>query len=247
MAAKIIPFPEKKSDKSDTPIYDKHKKIHDLVGRLQDLHDDKQMTGLASHVHQAASEYLHNNKGDDGKVNWSEKGEDEHKKFSDGLWDRAADHIAKNYLKFSDDQINELKKSKTGDGESAWDNMISHYLGGMDKDAFFDQVKAENELTIENILKTYINKISGRHLNYRHSSLLKKEIRTAEDSDLVASYLGNAKSHNAKALKPLKVQKKFKSIEEAMGAVSEASQYIPKNYHPDKKDSYEHAAYKKAA
>ncbi len=224
--------------KSDTPNYDKHKKVHDLVGRLQDLGDDKHTTGLASHVHQAASEYLHKNKGEDGKVNWSDKGDDEHKKFSDDLWDKAADHIAKNYLKLTDDQVNDLKKTKTGDGESAWDNMISHYLGGMDKEAFFDQVKSEDELTIENILKTYVNKISGKHINYRHTSILRKDIKTAEDSDLVASYLGGAKKHNKKALKPLKVPKKFKSIEEAMGAVSEASQYMPKSYHPDKKDTY---------
>jgi hypothetical protein len=227
-----------KKEESKTPNYDKHKKYHDLVGKLHDLGEDEHTTGLASHIHQIASEYLHANKGDDGKVSWAEKGEEEHRKFSDSLWDSAADRIAKNYLKLSDQAIEELKKSKTPEGESAWDNMIKTYLGGMDKEDFFDRVKSEDELSIENILKTYINNLSGRHLQYRHTSLLRKNINKADDLEGVAAYLGDAKKNNKKALKPLKVPKKLKSLDEAMSAISEASQYIPKNYHPDKKETY---------
>ncbi|MBN1544097.1 hypothetical protein JW898_01390 [Candidatus Woesearchaeota archaeon] len=226
------------AEKNKTPVYDKHKKYHDLVGKLQDLGDDEHHTGLASHVHHAASEYLHKNKSIDGKVNWTEKGDKAHREFSDKLWDTAADRIAKNYLKLSDQQVQDLKKTKTPEGENAWENMISHYLGGMGKDDFFERVKNENELTIENILKTYVNTLAGRHLQYRHTSLLKKEIKDPADMDGAAAYLGDARKHNSKSLKPLKVPKKFKSIEEAMNSLSTASQYIPRSYHPDKKDTY---------
>lgn len=215
----------------------KHEKYHGLVSKLQDISDDKYTTGLASSIHQAASEYLHKNKGADGKVTW--KDDNQHKKFSDSLWDRAADQIAKDYLKLDDAKIKELKKSKTADGESLWENMISQYLGGMKKTDFFDRVRDEGELTIETVLRTYVNSLAQRHLQYRHTALLRKEIKDPEDQDGVAAYLGMAKGHNKKALKPLKVPRKFKSLDEAMNTLSTAAQYLPKNYHPDKKDTYE--------
>ena len=226
-----------KKSESETPNYDKHKKYHDLVGKLQDISDDKQVTGLASHVHQMASDYLHKNKGEDGKVNWSEKGDQEHRKFTDSLWEATADKIAKDYLGMTDQTIKELKGKKVG-GVSQWEQFISTYLGGMDKDDFFERVKSEDELTIENVLKTYVNTIAGRHINYQHTTFLKTTIKTTDDMDGVASYLGDAKKHNKKSLKPLKVPKKFKSLEESMQTLSAASQYIPRKYHPDKKESY---------
>ncbi|MFC1740988.1 hypothetical protein ACFL3V_00440 [Nanoarchaeota archaeon] len=225
--------------KSGTPLYDSHKKVHDLVGKLQDLNEDEHSTGLASAIHEVASEYLHKNKDSDGKVNWEAKGGDkEHKKFTDNLWSTAADRIATDYLKLSDEAIKELKGKKTPEGESAWETFIANYMGGLDKETFFDKVKNENELTIENILRSYTNKLAGEHVQYRHGALLRKNIETPEDSDMVASYLGKAKKHNKKSLKPLKTPKRFKSIHEAMNTLSTASQYVPKGYHPDKKDTY---------
>jgi hypothetical protein len=224
---------------SKTPLYDKHKKVHDLVGRLNDINEAKETTGLYSKLHEVASNYLHKNKGDDGKINWSEKGGDEaHKKFSDSIWDATADHIAKNYLNMSDAAIKELKGKKTKDGGNAWEDFIAHYLGGMDKDAFFNEVKDENELTIHNILDSYVNKVAGRHVGYRRGKLLRSEIKTAEHSDQIASYLSDAKKQNKKALKPFKHPKKFKSVDEAIEMLNTAAQYIPKNYHPDRKDTH---------
>jgi hypothetical protein len=227
------------AEKEKTPIYEKHKKVHDLVGKLQQLGEDEHSTGLASHIHQAASDYLHKNKSIDGKVNWSEKGGDEeHKKFSDKLWDTAADRIAKHYLKLDDNQIKDLKKGKTADGESLWETMIAQYFGGMTKEVFFDKVKDENELTIENILSVYVKNLASMHVSYRHHALVRQHIKTGEDMDLASSYLGVAKKHNKKSLKKFKSPKKFKSIEEAADALATAAQYVPKSYHPDKPDSY---------
>ncbi len=220
----------------EASLYDKHKKYHDLVGRLQDVSDDKHTTGLASHIHQLASEYLHENKGEDGKVQW--KDDKDHKQFTDKLWDAAADRIAKDYLKLSDKEIEELKGKKTKDGESMWENMIASYIGNMDKDAFFERVKHEGELNIQNILSTYVNTIAQRHTQYRHTAIVRKEIKEPEDMDGVAAYLKDAKKHNKESLKPMKVPSKFKSLDDAMGAVMTASNYMPRNYHPDKKETY---------
>ena len=229
--------------KSTTPNYDANvlnngKKVHDLVGKLQDIGDDDHIRGLSGELTHIVENYRYNNKGSDHRVNWTEKGDDEHKKFAHSLWETAADHIAKSYLKYDDKKIAAMKKEKDIDGNSVWDQFMATYLGGMDKDTFWNEVKDENELSIENMLQVYVNKISGRHLNFRHRKMLSTNIKEAEDMDAVHGYVKMAKGHHKEAMRKLKVPKRFTTIDEAASALSTAYQYLPKNYHPDKADTY---------
>jgi len=228
---------DKKDKDSKTPMYDKHKKYHDLIGRIKDMRDEKYFTNLEEMLHYHAADYIHKNKGDDGKVHFNGDNK-KHREFTDTMWEKAAEHIAKEYLKMDDKAIKDLKGRKTPDGESVWENMLSRYIGGMDKEAFFDNVKDQDEMSINHITESYTKPIVGRHHQYRHTQLLKKSITEPEDVKGVEDYISMAKGHNKKDLKEVK-KRKLKGIEDAIDAFGNVAGHLQHgSYHPDKPDTY---------
>jgi hypothetical protein len=226
------------ADKKDskTPLYDKSKKYHDLIDRIKNMRDEKYFTNLEQMLHHHADNYIEKNKGDDGKVHFNGDVK-KHREFTDSMWEKAADHIAKEYLHMTDQQIKDLKKP-TPDGEDVWENMMSRYIGGMDKEAFFENVKDQEEMSINHITEAYTKPITGRHHQYRHTQLLKKSLTEVEDVKGVEDYISMAKGHNKKDLKEVK-KRKLKGIEDAIDAFGNVASHLQhSSYHPDKPDTY---------
>jgi hypothetical protein len=225
---------------STTPLYDKHKKIHELVHTLKRLPESDYVSAFGSDLHAHVSNYLHSKKdAKTGKVHWEKVGgEKEHRKFTDGLWDKAADYIAKNHLKLSDGDIKKLKDIKTRYGSSHWENMMSHYMGGMDRDAFFKRFQNRDEMSVNEIMQHYVGALHESHSNELSSELLKRDIKEPEDMDMVASYLANAKKHNPESLKAVRARKKLKSLEDAMNVTNTLAHSVPDKYHPDRKETF---------
>ncbi|NQU78597.1 hypothetical protein HQ545_02410 [Candidatus Woesearchaeota archaeon] len=225
------------AEESKNPLYEQHKKYHDLVGKLQKIDKDKQTTMLKHTLGEVAWKYLNKNHSD-GKILWSEKGEEEHRKFSDDLWENAAERIAKDYLNKSDDQIKELRKQVNEAGGSEWETLMSSYMGGLDKEHLWEDIKTQDEFTLDTISNIYVKSIAGKHSTFRRSEYLKKQITTPEDMGGIEEYLKVAKKHNKEALRQVKFPKKMKGLEDAIGNINLASQLLPDQYHPDKKDTY---------
>jgi len=210
------------TDVKDIPEKPGTKTLHDLLFEESSLYYIKNMDRAKGHM--------------------KFKSDEEARKFAGNLWDKAATHVAKTYLKLSDATIDELKKAKDEDGNSVWETHMQNYLG-LDRKGFQDRVVNIEELNPRTISELLVNPLYEGHVQYRTSQRVTKDVRTTEDAQSVLGYLKQVKAHNPKTYRGIGVPKKIASVNEAANALLQFAGRMPEGYHPKKAHTYE-AGYK---
>ena len=209
---------------------------HDLTQKLKKITEEPASTNLVSKIHGVGSKYLHENKDSvTGLIKWSD--ETEKHRFTDAIWDSAADHIAENYLKLEAGDIKKLKSKKDPDGMSLFETMIASYLGGVDKKRLFEQIESLEDLSAENLMN-YIEPIFKGHISYRHTVTIDDKIKTHEQASGLHEYLKQVKKHNPESFKGIKIPG-YKGIDTTKNLLGQLAGKIPYTYHPHKKETYE--------
>ena len=212
-------------------------KGHDLTERIRAIEEEKSTTTLTSKLFTAATDFFkeHHDK-EKGYITWEN---DEQKKgFSDSLWETAAEHIAKVYLEMNDALIAAMKALPNVDGVSQWENMMSTYMGGVNKRAFFEQIKSLKEMRPETLVQYYVLPLVGAHVDTRKSNLYTSEIDTNEKAQEVHRYISDVIQHNPLTFKGIEPPE-FDGAEKTARFYLKMVKDIPHAYHPKKPETHE--------
>lgn len=157
--------------------------------------------------------------------------DDAHKReVSDNVWDKAADVIARVYLKMDDNKIKEMKEQKTADGVPIWENFIANYLG-FRKEDFFDRFFKEREYLTADDIKGIHSQLSEAHLSRRTGDYLGHRITTQEHAQATTEYLKAAKEKLPLEFEGVEVQE-YTQPEEARGGIVKHAGRISSAYDP---------------
>ena len=201
--------------------------IDEIVNGISSLPNSPEFTSLKSSLNQVASEYYHSNKnGTSGKLALDEA---RAKELSQKLWNAAADHVAKHYLKLSDEQVASFKGTKDPDsGKNQFVAMMTSILG-IDEEALYSTLKTRGSVDPEQI-DTLANPIYNQHLQTAISKRVSKDITDNKKADAALHYLTQLKGALPKALAPLSVPTAYRSIEEVQRLIATAASAVPQDY-----------------
>jgi hypothetical protein len=211
---------------------------HTLVKDIQGIQKDSISKTLMDIINEEAQTfYLKNRDKEKGSLKF--KDDNQKRELATNIWDKAADHIAKTYLKMNDQQIKDMKKlGKDKDGNNIWEAFMSPYLGAT-KDSFFDSLDSIAEIDPRTIYSHLIEPLYKNHINYRTSSKVKNVIKTTEDANNVIKYLKLAKEHLPDTLSSYKAPSKFKDTNEIAQHFVSVVPLLPDTYHPYKRDTHQ--------
>lgn len=212
-------------------------KWHGVATDVRDIPEKAGSRTLHDLLFEEVSSYYNANK-DNKKGHMKFKDDDTARSWAAGLWDKAADHVARQYLKLDDTAINKLKNTTDEDGNNLWETHMQPILG-VSKDGFQDQVVNLGEINPQNINDLLVNPLYQGHIQYRTSARVQKDVRTIDDAKNAMEYLKLVKGHNPETYKHVAVPKKIASVQDAANALVSFGVKMPKSYHPDKRSSYE--------
>ena len=223
--------------KKETSLDDKTiEEFYKLGQEIRELPNEKYVKSLKGILHEEASKYFHAKKDKEThELKW--ESDEQLKGFTGSLWDKAADHIAQNYLKMGAEEVKALKGKKDPDSpdQTLFESFMTQYLG-TDKEGFFDAMKVNPTMDPENLLG-YIQPLYQQHLKIRVGKKLTHKLKTNEDAANLLKYVSLMKEHNPKAVK-MRVPTQFKSIDETARLYQQALEMVPDTYHPKKPDTY---------
>jgi hypothetical protein len=209
---------------------------HGLTEKIHAIEEEKATTTLTSKLFDITTSFYQEHRDDNGYLTF--KDDDQKKQLSDSLWEEAAMHVAKTYLKMDDGVIASLKALPEVDGINQFDTMIANYLG-INKTQFFERIKGLKHLRPENLVQNYVLPLVGAHVQTRKVNMYTAHVDTLEKAQDMHKYIADAITHNPDT---------FKGIEPPgfEGRDTTAKIYfenivdkIPKTYHPKKKDTHQ--------
>jgi hypothetical protein len=224
-----------KEETLDDKLIDKY---HTLVKDLQKIPESPSSKTLLDLLNEEVQKfYLENRDKEKGLLKF--ESDEQKRDLAFSLWDKAADHVAKKYLKMSDEQIKEMKDlGRDPDGNDIWETFIGSHLGAFKED-FFDSLESIDEINPQTIYKNLIEPLYKSHITVRTTRRAKKDIRNVEDAQNVTKYLQMVKYHLPDTFKSYKPPSKLKSPEQVTSHFIEVAQTIPGLYHPANKATHE--------
>lgn len=238
MIGKVI-HAEDKSHGGGTSLEERVGAFDNLATAVREFPFSDTYTSLKNELVLKATElYKSAPKGAGGDL---ELNEDRARDFAKELWNFAAMHVAKHYLKLDDKDI-ELKKKGTdpASGKTQFETFITNILG-IDEDALYTQLKTRGRVTAEQI-NTLVAPIYETHDRVDTSKRTGKDIKDNRDADAALNYVRELRRMYPKALEPLNVPTTYTNIDEVRNLVATAARAIPRDSPINVATTYKKAA-----
>jgi len=211
--------------------------FNELTGKIKGITESPTFRLLKTSLSKVAGDYYHSVDGNEAKE--LVLNESRARELADKLWEVAATHIAVNYLKLKEAQIQELKEMKDpASGKSQWETFIREHLG-IDKDGIYESLKTRGVVKPEEI-DTLVRPIYEQHANVIATKMVTPAIDTMEKAQAALRYLGDLKKAHPQAYEGVNIPTTFKSVDEAQRLYVSLARALP----PDSKPN---VPYKKAA